>query len=198
MDHHVIFAVEDRVARIELARPEKKNALTPGMYAALARALAAAEADGAVRAVLIHGAPGCFCAGNDLADFLSGPAGGELPEAASTLLLPMIAGYQRAAELLLLGQPFGVEKASAAGFVTEVVAEAEVIERARAAARAVAALPPEAVRLTKGLMRGPLAAGVAAQMAEELRLFSLRVTSPEAREALGAFFEKRKPDFSAF
>jgi enoyl-CoA hydratase/carnithine racemase len=254
MDHHVIFAVEDRVARIELARPEKKNALTPGMYAALARALAAAEADGAVRAVLIHGAPGCFCAGNDLADFLSGPAGGELPavqfleaisrarkplvaavagpavgigttmllhcdlvyaapsarfqlpfttlglvpEAASTLLLPMIAGYQRAAELLLLGQPFGVEKASAAGFVTEVVAEAEVIERARAAARAVAALPPEAVRLTKGLMRGPLAAGVAAQMAEELRLFSLRVTSPEAREALGAFFEKRKPDFSRF
>ena len=118
---------------------------------------------------------------------------GIVPEFGSTFLLPMLAGYQRAAELLLLGQPFGVEKASAAGFVTEVVAEAEVIERARAAARALAALPPESVRLTKGLMRGPLAAGVAAQMAEELRLFSLRVTSPEAREALGAFFEKRKP-----
>jgi enoyl-CoA hydratase/carnithine racemase len=254
MDAHVVTAVEDRVARIELARPEKKNALTAGMYAAMADALAAAEADGAVRAVLIHGAPGCFCAGNDLGDFLSRPAGGEqpvvrflegisrarkpvvaavagpavgigttmllhcdlvyaapgarfqlpfttlglVPEAASTLLLPMIAGYQRAAELLLLGEPFGVEKASAAGFVTEVVAEAALLERARTAARALAALPPESVRLTKQLMKGPLAEGVAAQMAEELRLFSLRVTSPETREALAAFFERRKPDFSRF
>jgi enoyl-CoA hydratase/carnithine racemase len=254
MTAHVVTAVEDRVARIELARPEKKNALTAGMYAAMAQALTAAEADGAVRAVLIHGAPGCFCAGNDLNDFLARPVGGEapaveflsriskatkpivaavagpavgigttmllhcdlvyaapsarfqlpfvslgiVPEAASSLLLPMIAGYQRAAELLLLAEPFGVEKAFAAGFITEVVGEAVVIERARAAARALAALPPESVRLTKGLMKRPLTAGIAAQMAEEFRLFAERVASPEAREALSAFLEKRKPDFSRF
>lgn len=254
MTAHVVTAVEDRVARIELARPEKKNALTAEMYAALARALAAAESDGAVRAVLIHGAPGCFCAGNDLSDFLERPAGAEspvveflsriskatkpivaavagpavgigttmllhcdlvyaapsarfqlpfvslglVPEAASSLLLPMVAGYQRAAELLLLGEPFGVEKAMAAGFVTEAVGEAELTQRARAAARSLAMLPPESVRLTKRLMKAPLAAGIAAQMTEELRLFSQRVASPEAKEALSAFFQKRKPDFSKF
>jgi enoyl-CoA hydratase/carnithine racemase len=254
MTAHIVTAVEDRVARIELARPEKKNALTAEMYAALARALAAAESDGAVRAVLIHGAPGCFCAGNDLGDFLARPAGGEtpavefltriskatkpivaavagpavgigttmllhcdlvyaapsarfqlpfvslglVPEAASSLLLPMTAGYQRAAELLLLGEPFGVEKAFAAGFVTEVVGEAAVTDRARAAARSLAALPPESVRLTKKLMKGPLAPGIAAQMEEELRLFSQRLASPEAKEALSAFLEKRRPDFSRF
>ena len=254
MTAHVVTAVEDRVARIELARPEKKNALTAEMYAALAWALAAAEADGAVRAVFIHGAPGCFCAGNDLSDFLERPAGadalvvefltristatkpivaavagpavgigttmllhcdlvyaapsarfqlpfvslGLVPEAASSLLLPMVAGYQRAAELLLLGEPFGVEKALAAGFVTEAVGEAEVTLRARAAALSLARLPPESVRLTKRLMKGPLAPGIAAQMAEELRLFAQRVASPEAKEALSAFFEKRKPDFSRF
>ncbi len=254
MTAHVITAVEDRVARIELARPQKKNALTAEMYRSLASALAAAEADRSARAVLIHGAPGCFCAGNDLNDFLARPPGAEspaqeflsristltkpvvaavagpavgigttmllhcdlvyaapsakfqlpfvslglVPEAASSLLLPMTAGYQRAAELLLLAAPFGPEKASAAGIVNEVVAEEAVTGRARAAALALAALPPESVRLTKGLMKRQLAPSIAAQMAEEFRLFAERVTSPEAKEALTAFLEKRKPDFSRF
>ena len=243
-----------QVARVRFDRIDKKNALTAEMYAQLGAALAAAEADTQVRAVLLHGTAECFTAGNDIGDFLKRPAGGVppakalfdvlphmkkpvvaavggpavgigstlllhcdlvyaapsarfqlpfvplglVPEAASSLLLPMSAGYQRAAELLLLGQPFGVEKASAAGFVTEVVGEAELLERARAAARALAALPPESVRLTKALMKRPLAPGIAEQMAEELRLFSQRVASPEAREALSAFLEKRRPDFSRF
>lgn len=254
MSSHVITAVEDRVARIEMARPEKKNALTAEMYQALARALATAEADPSVRAVLVHGAPGCFSAGNDLKDFLARPAGGEspafeflrristfpkpivaavagpavgigttmllhcdlvyaapstrfqlpfvplgiVPEAASSLLLPLSAGFQRAAELLLLGEPFGVEKAAAAGLVNEVVPEASVIDRARSAALALAALPPESVRLTKRLMKRPHAAAIADQMAEEIRLFAERLESPEAKEAFTAFFEKRKPDFSRF
>ena len=254
MSDHVITAVEDHVARIELARPEKKNALTADMYQALASALAAADADRAARAVLLHGAPGCFCAGNDLNDFLARPTGGEspaleflsristlakpivaavagpavgigttmllhcdlvyaapsarfqlpfvplglVPEAASSLLLPMTAGYQRAAELLLLGEPFGSDKAAAAGIVNEIVGEEALLGRARAAALSLAALPPESVRLTKGLMKRPLAPGIAAQMTEEFRLFAARVTSPEAKEALTAFLEKRKPDFSRF
>jgi enoyl-CoA hydratase/carnithine racemase len=123
---------------------------------------------------------------------------GLLPEAASSLLLPMVAGYQRAAELLLLGQPFTAQKALAAGIVTEIVPEAELIGYARAAALALAALPPASVRMTKALMKRALAPAVRERMQEELTLFGERLKSPEAKEALGAFLEKRKPDFSRF
>jgi len=123
---------------------------------------------------------------------------GLLPEAASSLLLPVIAGYQRAAELLLLGQPFTAEKAQAAGIVTEVVPEGELLERARQAALALAALPPASMRMTKELMKRGLAQAVRERMQEELGLFGERLRSPEAKEALSAFMEKRKPDFSRF
>ena len=123
---------------------------------------------------------------------------GLVPEAGSSLLLPAIAGYQRAAELLLLGQPFGAEKALAAGIVTEVVPEDRLIEHAMAAAKAVAALPPASVRLTKQLMKRASAAAVRAQIEEEGRVFGERLQSAEAKEAMTAFFEKRKPDFSRF
>ena len=65
------------VATIEIARPEKKNALTMAMYSAMAEALTAANADAAVRAVLITGQPGCFTSGNDLEDFMQRPPQGE-------------------------------------------------------------------------------------------------------------------------
>lgn len=66
-------AVVDGVATLEIARPEKKNALTGAMYQALADGLAAAQADAAVRAVLITGQPGIFTSGNDLEDFMQRP-----------------------------------------------------------------------------------------------------------------------------
>ena len=65
------------VAVIEIARPEKKNALTQAMYTAMAEALAAAEADATIRAVLITGQPGIFTSGNDLEDFMMRPPQGE-------------------------------------------------------------------------------------------------------------------------
>lgn len=252
---HVRVDTQDRIRRIELARPDKKNALTADMYAALAAAFESADADPAVRVLLIHGTSGCFTSGNDVRDFLElerapgaspasgflraiaaakkpvvaavgGPAVGVgttmllhfdlifaspdarfqlpfvplglLPEAASSLLLPMVAGYQRAAELLLLGQPFTAQKALAAGIVTEIVPEAELLEYARTAALALAALPPESVRMTKALMKRASAAAVRERMDEELGLFGERLRSPEAKEALSAFLEKRKPDFSRF
>jgi enoyl-CoA hydratase/carnithine racemase len=252
---HVHVETKDRVLRIELARTDKKNALTQDMYRAMLQALADADADAQVRAILIHGARDCFTAGNDLKDFLDrSPGGGPtasfqfiqalpkvakpliaavggvavgvgttmllhcdlvyatpaarfqmpfvplglVPEASSSLLLPTIAGYQRAAELLLLGQPFSAEKALAAGFVTEIVPEAELLEYARNAALAVAALPPASVRLTKQLMKRPLLPAIAAQMEEERKVFAERLQSGEAKEAMTAFFEKRKPDFSRF
>jgi enoyl-CoA hydratase/carnithine racemase len=70
-------ATANGVATIEIARPEKKNALTQAMYAAMAEALAAADADAAVRAVLITGQPGIFTSGNDLEDFMQRPPQGE-------------------------------------------------------------------------------------------------------------------------
>lgn len=63
------------VATIEIARPEKKNALTTAMYQAMCDALRAAAEDGAVRAVLITGQPGIFTSGNDIEDFLQRPPG---------------------------------------------------------------------------------------------------------------------------
>lgn len=243
----------DRVATIELSRPDKKNALTAAMYAAMTDALAAAESDPGVRAILIHGTRDCFTAGNDLKDFLEGPSGasqalrfisalsqvakpvvaavggpavgigttlllhcelvyaapgthfqlpfvplGLVPEGASSLLLPRIAGHARAAAWLLLGLPFTAAEALAAGIITEIVPEESLLERARGAAVAITALPPASVRLTKQLMRRPLAAAVADQIAEEARLFAERLQSAEAKEAITAFIGKRKPDFSRF
>ena len=117
---------------------------------------------------------------------------GLAPEGGSSLLLPMLAGHQRAAELLLLGRPFGAERAREAGLVNEVVPEAKLLEHAREAARAVAALPPESVRITKEQLKRPYARALEERMAEELRVFGERLSSPEAKAALGAFFQRKK------
>src|SRR5258706_3752310 len=117
---------------------------------------------------------------------------GLVPEAGSSFLLPYIAGYQRAAELLLLGPPLDADQAPAAGFVNSIVPESELFERARAGALAIAALPPAALRATKALMRSRFGPRVSEAMAEEMKVFSERLSSPEAREAMTAFFEKRK------
>ena len=67
-------AVIDGVATIEIARPEKKNAITGAMYTALADAFDAARENPAVRAVLLTGQPGIFTSGNDIEDFVQRPA----------------------------------------------------------------------------------------------------------------------------
>lgn len=243
------------MARITLDRPEKKNAITAEMYVQLAEALAAADADPQVRAILLSGSRDCFTAGNDLADFLQRPPSGAgsptwrfletlpsvakpivaavagpavgvgttmllhcdlvyaaptarfqlpfvalgiVPELGSTVLLPLLAGYQRAAELLLLGQPFDAQKAFDIGLVSEIVSPEKLLETAEKAAARLAELPPESLRLTKRLMKAPNAELVRRTIEEEGRIFRERLASPEAKEALRAFLEKRKPDFSRF
>jgi enoyl-CoA hydratase/carnithine racemase len=251
----VVSAVEARVARIALNRPEKKNAITAEMYAQLADALAAADADPAVRAILLSGSRDCFTSGNDLADFLERPPAGTasptwrffevlpalakpvvaavagpavgigttlllhcdlvyaadnarfqlpfvalgiVPEFGSTYLLPLLAGYQRAAALLLLAQPFGADKARELGLVSEVVPAEKLLDAAAQAAARLAELPPESLRLTKRLMKTAQTEQVRRTIEEEGRIFRERLGSPEAKEALRAFLEKRKPDFSRF
>ena len=73
MSNAVNITLRDGICHVEMARPEKKNALTAAMYASMADALAAAEQDPAVRVILISGSGGSFTAGNDLADFLATP-----------------------------------------------------------------------------------------------------------------------------
>jgi len=255
LTNNILAETKDRVARIALNRMDKKNALTAEMYRDLAQAIHNAEVDDQVRAILIHGQADCFCAGNDLKDFLDNPPAGSdapvfvflreissaskpivaavggaavgigttmllhcdlvyaapdtrfqlpftslglVPEAASSLLLPKLAGYHRAAELLLLGRPFNVDKALSAGFVTEVIGAGELLAHAGNIAMALAALPAASVRLTKRLMKQGDAADVAKRIVEESEVFRTRLSSPEAREAFAAFLEKRKPDFSRF
>ena len=117
-----------------------------------------------------------------------------LPEAASSLLLPARIGHVRAFELFALGQPIDGRTAVAWGIANAAVPADEVLSRARAAAQALAARPPAAVGLTKALMRD--VAAVTARIQEELEHFAAQLKSPEAREALAAFFEKRPADFS--
>jgi enoyl-CoA hydratase/carnithine racemase len=250
------------VTTIEIARPEKKNALTVAMYQAMTDALVAAKADGAVRAVLITGQPGIFTSGNDIEDFMSrgtggGGAGSEdnespvfrfmralldcdkpvvaavtgaaigigttlllhcdfvyvsdearlampfvslglVPEFASSLIVPQLMGNRRAAEKLLLGEPFTPEQAVECGIANAVLPASEVVNHARRVAERFNALPPGAVREAKQLMRAPQRELVLQTIRTEGELFAKRLRSPEAMEAFQAFFQKRQPDFSKF
>jgi enoyl-CoA hydratase/carnithine racemase len=121
---------------------------------------------------------------------------GLVPEAASSYLLPQIAGHHKAAELLLLGEPFDAAKAKDAGFITAIVPAADLLATAEKTAQKIAALPGKSVRATKALLKRAHAGNIAAQMGEESTQFRAMLTEPAAREAFAAFFAKRKPDFS--
>jgi enoyl-CoA hydratase/carnithine racemase len=123
---------------------------------------------------------------------------GLCPEAASSLLLPALAGYQRAAEKLMLGEPFSAAEARDMGLVNAIVPVAELHAHAHARARALAAQPASALRATKALMKGVSIERIETQMATESAQFRDLLRSPEAKEAFSAFFERRKPDFSKF
>ena len=248
-------AVLNGVATIEIARPEKKNALTQAMYQAMAEAVNAAREDSAVRALLITGQPGVFTAGNDLEDFMQRPPQGAdspvfrfmrallecdkpvvaavtgaavgigttlllhcdlvyvsdearlampfvslglVPEYASSLLVPQLMGHVRAAEKLLLGEPFTPEQAVEYAIANAVLPAGEVLNHARRVAERFNQLPPGAVQQAKQLLRAPQRALVVETIRREGELFAKRLRSPEAMEAFQAFFQKRKPDFSKF
>jgi enoyl-CoA hydratase/carnithine racemase len=123
---------------------------------------------------------------------------GLCPEAASSLLLPRVAGYQRAAEKLLLGEAFDVNEAISMGFVNGALEAAELDAYAFERASRLAALPASSLKTTKALMKGGKGAEVAARMEAEAADFSRMLLAPEAREAFQAFFEKRKADFTKF
>jgi enoyl-CoA hydratase/carnithine racemase len=251
MGEQILVTQADGVCELRLNRPEKRNALTLAMYAALSDAIEAADRDDAVRVILLSGAGAGFTAGNDLADFLNGPplsdqhstarfvrllpgirkvlvaavhgmtvgigvtlllhcdlvlAGhgtrlsmpfvklGLVPEAASSLLLPRLVGAQRAAELLLLGSAFDAAQALQMGLVNRLVADDKLLEEARAAARALAAQPADALLTSKRLLRGDVQV-ITARIEEELKEFARLLGSADFRAAAQAFLQKaRKPE----
>jgi enoyl-CoA hydratase/carnithine racemase len=121
---------------------------------------------------------------------------GVCPEAASSLLAPQRMGYGRAAEALLLGDPFMAEAALEMGLISRIVPPAEVNALAQRQAQKLASKPMTSLLQTKRLMKQGQATQVAERMAEEGALFGRMLAQPAAREAFGAFMEKRKPDFS--
>jgi enoyl-CoA hydratase/carnithine racemase len=123
---------------------------------------------------------------------------GLCPEFASSLLLPQIAGFPRAAEKLLLGEAFLAQEALEMGLVSKVLPVAELRAFASAQAAKLVALPAASVRTTKALMKRSKTAAIDATMAVENERFGAMLQGPEAKEAFTAFFEKRKPDFSKF
>jgi enoyl-CoA hydratase/carnithine racemase len=121
---------------------------------------------------------------------------GLCPEAASSLLAPRMFGYHRAAEALMLGEPFYAEAAQEVGLVNRVVPPTEVNAMAQTQARKLAAKPMSSLIETKRLMKGAQAQEVLAQMDVEAASFGRMLSEPAAKEAFGAFLQKRKPDFS--
>ena len=121
---------------------------------------------------------------------------GLCPEAASSFLAVQLMGYPRAAEALLLGEPFMAETALEMGLITRIVPPAEANALAQRQAQKLAAKPLTSVMETKRLMKKGNAGMVAERMAEEGTSFGRMLQEPAAREAFSAFLEKRRPDFS--
>ncbi len=121
---------------------------------------------------------------------------GLCPEAASSYLLPKLVGHLQASELLLLGETIDAEKAVQLGLVNQVFPCADLFGLVSAKAAQLAAQPPGSVRLTKALLKENDARQVSEVMSKEGELFLRKLAEPEAREAISAFLQGRKPDFS--
>jgi enoyl-CoA hydratase/carnithine racemase len=123
---------------------------------------------------------------------------GLCPEAGSSLLIPQLLGYRKAAELLMLCESFDAEAAKAMGIVNEVVEADHYLDHAISKAKQLAKLPPASIRTTKKLLRTANADQLKTIMKMEQGHFMEMLQGAEAKEAFSAFLEKRKADFSKF
>ena len=251
MDVPVLVERRDSVLSITLARPERRNAITVAMYAALADAIEGAADDGSIRLITLEGQGEDFTAGNDLGDFLQAmPQPGEgqdipvwrllralarnqvpiiaavhgnavgigttmlfhcdfvlaeegsrfimpfvdlglVPEAASSLILPRLAGRRRAARYLLLGEPFGVAEAMDIGLASHAIRKGGLQTALDSLVAALLAKPPEALRQTQALLRRIDTQEVLDRMQLENGHFAERLQSDEVKQAITAFFAAR-------
>ncbi|RMF25280.1 MAG: enoyl-CoA hydratase [Deltaproteobacteria bacterium] len=234
-------------------RPERRNAFNDRQYDDLRDALADAQENEEVCAVVITGAGGAFTGGQDLSEMRvvdpdgDNPHGfipfidrlaafdkpliaavngvavgigvtmllhcdivyvaetarlrapfvslGIVPEAGSSLLLPLILGPQRAAEILYTSEWLDAERAVELGLAAASFPDEELLGRALAKAHEIAEQPLAALRATKRLLLAARADALAAARRREDEVMLTRIGSPENLEAIAAFREKRKPDF---
>ena len=253
MSEYIKVDRQGSVLAITMTRPERRNAITVAMYAALADAIDSAATDPAIRLITLEGAGEDFTAGNDLADFMKEmpPPGGDtdlpvwrflramaknqvpiiaavhgnavgigttmlfhcdfvlaeegsrfvmpfvdlglVPEAASSLLLPRLAGRRAAARYLLLGEKFGPAEALDIGLASHVVPHGQLGDTLASLSAALLAKPSEALRQTQALLRREAldAAEILDRMNLENGHFAERLQSDEVREAITAFFAAR-------
>jgi enoyl-CoA hydratase/carnithine racemase len=250
MTEHIQVGRQGERLSIRMNRPERRNAITVAMYAALADAIESAADDGGIRLITLEGAGEDFTAGNDLADFIAEmpPPGttdipvwrllralaknqvpilaavhgnavgigttilfhcdivlaeegsrfvmpfvdlGLVPEAASSLILPRLAGRRRAARYLLLGESFGAEEAMEFGLVSHVVPRGDLDSAVVSKVDALLAKPTEALRLTQRLLRREDTDEILQRMELENGHFGERLTSDEVKQAIAAFFAAR-------
>ena len=251
MDVPVLVERRNSVLSITLARPERRNAITIAMYAALADAIEGAANDPSIRLITLEGKGEDFTAGNDLNDFLQAmPPPGEgqdipvwrllralarnqvpivaavhgnavgigttmlfhcdfvlaeegsrfvmpfvdlglVPEAASSLIFPRLAGRRRAARYLLLGEPFGVGAAMDMGLASHAVPQGGLRTSLEGLVAALLAKPPEALRQTQALLRREDTQEILDRMELENGHFAERLQSEEVKQAITAFFSAR-------
>jgi len=248
MADKILITREKSALCIQICRPEKKNALTPEMYAALSDAIRAGDADNSVRAIILHGVEGCFTSGNDLANFRNGPSPdrvyphnlyidtlrqaqkpviaavngitlgigtimlfhcdfvyatpdaqfslpfvnlGLSPEGGTSYILPHLIGYQKAAELIMLGEKFDSQIAEQIGLVNKIVSSESLLSKAFETAEKLAEKSPESIRAAKALLKRGMKDAVTAAMSRELDLFNERMASSEVRDAIDRFFPKK-------
>ena len=251
-DSHVLVDHRpDGVLSIILARPERRNAITVAMYAALAGAIESATDNATIRLITIEGQGEDFTAGNDLGDFLQAmpqPGSDEdipvwrllralarnqvpliaathgnavgigttmlfhcdfvlaeegsrfvmpfvdlglVPEAASSLLFPRLAGRRRAARHLLLGEPFGAAEAFDMGLASHVVPQGQLKGALAGLTAGLLAKPPEALRQTQRLLRREATEEILNRIELENGHFAERLQSDEVKQAIAAFFAAR-------
>ena len=256
MSGHINIETTESILKIEIDRPDKKNALNGAMYYAMRDALIAGSDDPKVRAVIIYGTGGDFTAGHDLKEWLEFASSdqdifpgtefldvlipyskpviaavdglavgigatmtihcdlvyasektrfqmpfvnlGVNPEAGSSFALPQLIGYHNAAEIILMGGMVTAKRAYDMGFVNAVVKQSELMDTAMQAALRIAELPPTPIRLAKSMMKKHFTDKIMETNDKEFRSFVGRLSSPEAGEAVQAFMEKRKPNFTRF
>ena len=250
MSEHVRVERQGSALAITLARPERRNAITVAMYAALADAIEQAGEDDAIRAITFRGEGQDFAAGNDLADFLEAVPRedgdipvwrllralatcetpliaavhgncvgigttmllhcdlviaddsarflmpfvdlGLVPEAASSLLFPRLAGRRHAARYLLLSEPFGADEAQAIGLVSHRATDGALEAKLHETVAALMAKPSEALRQTQRLLRRGSRDEILERMKLESSIFAERLASDEVKQAISAFFAKHR------
>lgn len=256
MYKYLTLEAQGSVLRIALNRPEVFNAFHRGMALELQQALAEADRNPEVRAVLLTGEGRAFCSGQDLSEAIDpqGPgldrilsehfnplvlqiralrkpvvvavngvaagaganlalAGdivlaaksakfiqafskiGLIPDSGGTFTLPRLAGFAKASAWMMLAESVTADEAERHGLVYRVIEDQDLASEAMALAQRVAAMPTEALALTKEALNASLFAGLEAQLEVERKLQIRAGASADHREGVAAFLEKRPPNF---